>query len=57
MADKTKCPWVEAKNADEKKAAVIAHPGFRLVYAQALDIYNNLTEAERAEAAQNETPN
>jgi hypothetical protein len=47
MADKPKCPWVEARTADEKKAAVIANPELRHVYAQALSIYNGLTETEK----------
>ena len=54
MASEKKCKWVEAKDADEKKAAVIADPSVRHVYAQALTIYHELSDAERTQADKNE---
>lgn len=51
MADKPKCPWVEAKNDADRKAAVISNPELRHTYTAALAIYNSLTDAEKSGAA------
>ena len=51
MATKPKDAWVDAPTEAEKKAAVMAHPELRHVYAQAFTIYTSLTDEEKSAKA------